>query len=403
MKKIVLFSLILSLVCATLLTGCSNETGGTTEQPAATAGDVIKIGVYEPISGDNGPGGKQEVLGVQYANSLVNTVNVGGKEYKVELVIVDNESSTDKGPAAANELVSSGVSLVLGSYGSGVSIAASEIFKDAGIPAIGITCTNPQVTEGNDHYFRICFLDPFQGTVLANFAKDNWNAKTAYCLAKLGDDYSVGLCHYFKVAFEALGGTVITETYPEGNSDFKSYLTNATNAGADIFFSPVSTEAAALIIEQANSQGFKLPILAGDTWDSNVITSAAKGTDVSVYVTTFYQEGGESEAAKTFDTGVKKWITADPTNLANNNGNDEISAVTAMGYDSYMFALEAIKKADSTEPGKIMEAIWNTSYEGVTGLIEIQEPGDAKRDAAYIKTANTQTGSWDFVAVQGAK
>ncbi len=397
MKKFVTFAIVLSLLC-TLIAGCGTSPANTSSDAA-----VIKIGVYEPASGDNGPGGKQETLGVQYANSLVNTVNVGGKDYKVELVIVDNESSTDKGPAAASQLVSSGVSVVLGSYGSGVSISASDIFKDAGIPAIGLTCTNPQVTEGNDHYFRICFLDPFQGTVLANFAKDKFNAKTAYCLAKLGDDYSVGLCHYFKVAFEALGGTVITETYPEGNSDFKSYLTNAEAAGADIFFSPVSSEAAALIIEQANAQGLKMPILAGDTWDSNVVTSAAKGTNVQVYVTTFYQEGGDSEAAKAFDNGVKKWLNDNPTYLANNNGNDDISAVTAMGYDGYMFALEAIKKAGTIEPAKIQEAIWETSYTGVTGLIEIEKPGDAKRDAAFIKTTNSSTGKWDFVSVQGAK
>ena len=120
----------------------------------AFAADTVKIGVYEPASGDNGAGGKQETLGMQYANSLTPTVEIGGTEYDVELVIVDNESSTDKGPSAAASLVGEGVSVVLGSYGSGVSIAASDVFKNAGIPAIGVTCTNPQVTQGNTHYFR---------------------------------------------------------------------------------------------------------------------------------------------------------------------------------------------------------------------------------------------------------
>ena len=137
----------------------------------AFAADTVKIGVYEPASGDNGAGGKQETLGVQYANSVTPTVEIDGKEYDVELDIVDNESSNDKGPSAAAQLVSDKVSIVLGSYGSGVSIAASDIFKDGGVPALGISCTNPQITQGNTHYFRICFLDPFQGTVLANFAQ----------------------------------------------------------------------------------------------------------------------------------------------------------------------------------------------------------------------------------------
>ncbi|MDE6719212.1 MAG: ABC transporter substrate-binding protein, partial [Treponemataceae bacterium] len=153
MKKI-----IFATVCAALLASCGGNKSA-----------VVKIGIYEPASGDNGAGGKQETLGAIFANDTIPAVNIGGKEYKVELVRVDNESSNDKAVTAASELVSKGVSVVLGSYGSGVSIAASDTFAAAGIPAIGITCTNPQVTLGNDHYFRICFLDPFQGTVLANF------------------------------------------------------------------------------------------------------------------------------------------------------------------------------------------------------------------------------------------
>ena len=309
----------------------------------AFAADTVKIGVYEPASGDNGAGGKQETLGIQYANSETPTVEIDGKEYTVELDIVDNESSNDKGPSAAAQLVSDGVSIVLGSYGSGVSIAASDIFKQGGIPALGVTCTNPQITQGNTHYFRICFLDPFQGTVLANFANDQFEAKKAYVLTKLGDDYSAGLGHYFTEAFEELGGEVVEETFPEGNSDFASYITSAKNAEADVFFAPTSTEAAALIIEQAASQGLEMPIMAGDTWDSNVILNAAQGKDVQIYVTTFYQEGGNAE----FDEGMKEFINSDSTNKANNGGDDTIAAVSAMGYDAYYVALEALKAAGS--------------------------------------------------------
>lgn len=203
------------------------------------------------------------------------------------------------------QLVSDKVSIVLGSYSSGVSIAASDIFKDGGVPALGISCTNPQITQGNTHYFRICFLDPFQGTVLANFAKDNFSAKKAYVLTKLGDDYSAGLGHYFSKAFEELGGECVEETFPDGNSDFASYITSAKNSGADVVFAPTSTEAAALIIEQAASQGLETPILASDTWDSNVILKAAKGKNLQIYVTTFYQEGGNEE----FDKGIKNITT----------------------------------------------------------------------------------------------
>ena len=365
--------------------------------------NVVKIGVYEPASGDNGAGGKQETLGVQYANKFTPSVVIGGKEYKVQLEIVDNESSNDKAVTAASELVSKGVSVVLGSYGSGVSIAASDTFANADIPAIGITCTNPQVTQGNSHYFRICFLDPFQGTVLANFAVDNFKAKKAYCLAKLGDDYSVGLCNYFTEAFKKLGGTVVFETFPEGTSDFAAYVANAKNQGADVFFSPVSIEAAALIIEQANTQGLSVPLLAGDTWDSNVVLAAAKGSNVKVFVTTFFVEGSTDAQVVDFVNGFRNYINTDATAKTNNGGDDEISAVSAMGFDAYYTALEALKKADSIKSSDVMKALPSTKYTGVSGLIEFDETGDAKRDVAYVKQVDNTSGKWKFIAVQQVK
>ena len=390
MKKLI--ALLLIAVLALSAAACSSQPADTqapaegTEAAAPAAGaKVVKIGVFAPASGANGAGG----------------VEIGGETYNVELVIVDNESSNDKAPTAAANLVAQNVSIVLGSYGSGVSIAAGDVFNKAGIPAMGITCTNPQVTNGVDCYFRICFLDPFQGTVLANFASKEFGAKKAYCLSKLGDDYSGGLCHYFVEAFKALGGEVVEETFPEGNSDFTSYITTAQNSGAEVFFSPVSTEAAALIIDQAAGNGMTMPILAGDTWDSNVITGAAKGKNVKVCVTTFFDEGAESEAAKAFVSGIKEWINSDATAKANNGGNDMISAVTAMGYDAYFTALEALKNAGSTNAADVLKALPTTTYEGVTGAIAFDEIGDAIRDSAFVKEVDTATGEWKFVAIQG--
>ncbi|MBC7959733.1 MAG: ABC transporter substrate-binding protein [Vallitaleaceae bacterium] len=393
MKKVIVFVTMICLIL-TMTVGCSSGSKNS---------DVIKIGVFEPSSGDNGAGGKQEVLGIEYANSVVNTVEIGGKTYKVELEIVDNESSTDKAPSAAATLVSAKSAVVLGSYGSGVSIAASDVFKNAGIPVIGVSCTNPQVTEGNTHYFRVCYLDPFQGTVLANFAVDQFSAKTAYILTKLGDDYSVGLGNYFKTAFEALGGTVVEESFQEGNSDFTAFFANAVKSNADVVFAPTSTEAASLIIGQAASQGVTIPLLAGDTWDSSVILDAAKGSSNEVSVSTFFDEGDNSAAGSAFVSGFKAWLNADSKKLANNGGNDIVAAVSALGYDAYMTALEAIKNADSSDSVKINEALWKVNYSGVTGNIAFNEEGDAIRDVAYIKRVNTADGAWEFVAIQSVK
>ena len=362
----------------------------------AMAEGVVKIGVFEPASGDSGAGGKQEMLGMQYANAVQPTVEIGGETYKVELVYADNGSSTDKAPSAAQQLVSEGVSVVLGSYGSGVSIAGSQYFADAGIPAIGVTCTNPQGTAGNSHYFRICFLDPFQGTVLANYAFKELGARTAYCLAELGNDYDVGLCHYFQQAFEALGGMVISDTFPTGNSDFTSYLSNATAIGAEVFFCPVSIAYSSQIISQAAGQNVSYPILGSDTLDNNKVAEAAKGTNVKVIITTFYQEGGSPE----FDEGFKAWLNSDSEYLTNNGGNDMISAVSVMGYDAYFTALEALKAAGSTDSKAVLAALPSVKLTGVTGEITFDETGDAIRDSAYIKSVNTDTGAWDFVAVQ---
>ena len=162
---------------------------------------------------------------------------------------------------------------------------------------------------------------------------------------------------------------------------------------------PVSTNYAQLIIEAASSQGFEGELLGSDTWDNNMVVESAKGKDVSVKITTFYQEGGNPE----FDAGIKEWMNANPDALTNNGGNDMVSAVTAMGYDAYFTALDAIKAVGSAEPADVLAALPSVSYEGVSGLIEFDEIGDAKRDAAYIKTANTETGEWEFVTVQGVE
>lgn len=402
MKKIVPLSLVVALSLA--LNACGGTFSKATPAAAgvvstsADSADVIKIGVYEPASGDNGASGKQETLGIQFANSLVNTVNIGGKEYPVRLVIVDNQSSTVKGPLVADSLVRLGVSIVIGSYGSAVTIAASDVFSKAGIPGVCATCTNPQVTMGNTNYFTLTYLDPFQGAVLAGFATDHLKAKTAYCLAKLGDNYSVDLCRYFRREFEAHGGKVIYWTFPEGTTDFGPYLSSAKNNGADVFFAPVSIPSAERIIKQADAQDFTMPLLAGDSWDANAILNAAKGTDLDIYVTTYFDEEIVNQENSEFVESFQKWINSRSANLANNGGNDTIATASVMGYDAYFTALEAIRMAGSADPRAINEALWKVNYQGISGPISFDQDGNAIRNVAFIKKVNTKTGEWEVVA-----
>ena len=336
---------------------------------------------------------------MQYANHETPTVEIGGETYTVELVPADNGSDSAKAPTAAAELVSKDVSLVLGSYGSGVSMAGGPVFDEAGLAAIGVTCTNPGVTAGNDYYFRICFLDPFQGTVLANFAKDKFSAKKAYLLGELGNDYDQGLLTFFEQAFTAAGGSVVKDSFPPNTADFSTYLNKAVAEGCDVVFCPVSIAYSTQIVKLAADMKLALPILGSDTLDSNMVLEAASGSDVKLYVSTFYQEGGAPE----FDSGIKAWLASDSTAMTNNGGNDTIAAVTAMGYDAYYTALEALKAAGSTDKAAVKAALPNVTYTGVSGAIAFDATGDAIRDTAYIKMANTADNTWTFEAMQTAK
>ena len=353
----------------------------------AFAEDVVKVGVFEPVTGENGGGGFQEVLGMRYANQVVPTVDVGGKTYKVELVEVDNKSDKTEAVTAAQSLIASGVSAVLGSYGSGVSIAAGGIFADAQVAAIGASCTNPQVTLGNDYYFRVCFLDPFQGTVMANYAFQD-GAKTAAVITQLGDDYSSGLGNFFLKAFKGLAGDaaiVSNEQFQTNQTDFKAILTNIKAANPDVIFAPSSIATAPLLIKQARELGITAKIMAGDTWENVTIIENAGEAAEGVTLSTFFDEADPTAAD--FVKGFKEYLNANPESLEK-NGGEGVAAVSALGYDAYMTAIAAIQAAGSTESQAIRDALPGVSITGVTGAISFDENGDAKKDMAYIKTVD---------------
>ena len=392
MKKYI--ALVLAMLMVFALCACGDNGGSSDGEK------VVKIGVFEPASGDSGAGGKKETLGMQYANAETPTVEIGGETYKVVLEYADNGSSQDKAPTAAADLVNKGVAVVLGSYGSSVSMAASETFNQAGLAAIGVTCTNPQVTAGNSHYFRICFLDPFQGTVHANLAKNTLKATKAYCLGEAGNEYDQGLVEFFKQAFTAAGGEIVgDDDFPTNTSDFTSYINKAKSEGAEVFFAPVSIAYSTQLCKQAGDLDVSFAFLGPDTWDDNMVLEAAKGTGLDIYVTTFYSEGGSPE----FDKGIKEYINTNSDAMTANGGNDTISAVTAMGYDAYYVALEAMKAAGSVDPAAIKAALPSVTYTGVSGAIAFDDIGDAKRDTTFIKTMDTDAGAWVFYAEQKAE
>lgn len=391
MKKTAVIALSLMLAFSMILAGCGGTaTPSQGQTPSTPAGEkVITIGVFEPQSGENAAGGLQEAMGMRYANQVYPTVEIGGETYTVKLVEADNKSDKTEAVTAAQSLISAGSAVVLGSYGSGVSIAAGEIFADAKIPAIGASCTNPQVTLGNDFYFRVCFLDPFQGTVLANYAIQE-GATTAAVITQLGDDYSAGLGNFFKDAFTKLGGTIVSEEQFQTNqTDFKAILTNVKAKNPDVIFAPSSIATAPLIIKQARELSITSVIMAGDTWENSSIIENAGADADGVVLSTFFDDADPANAeAESFIKGFKEYLVKE-------GQSDIIPAVSALGYDSYLVALAAIKAADSTDPVAIREALVGVSVEGVTGSISFDENGDANKDMAFIKTI--KDGAFKFL------
>ena len=400
MKSAKLVALGLAAAMTASLAACgASSTPAAGSSSGKSGGNVIKIGVFEPTTGENGGGGFQEVLGMRYANETHKTVKIGDTEYTIELDEVDNKSDKTEAVSAANKLVGDKVSVVLGSYGSGVSIAAGQIFADAKIPAIGGSCTNPQVTLGNDYYFRVCFLDPFQGTVMASYA-NNEGCKKAAVIMQNGDDYSTGLANYFADAFAKMDGceVVYTGTYNTNETDFNAILTAAKAADPDVLFIPSSITTAGIIIKQARDMGITARIMAGDTWENaTIMENAGVENCEGVALSTFFDENDAS--ASEFVQGFKAYLNGDAEALKLNGNNDTVAAVSALGYDAYMAIIEALKNVSGDITGEaVRDALASVSFDGVTGSISFDENGDANKDMAYIKIMSD--GAFKFVGTQ---
>ena len=386
MKKVI--ALVLALVMVFALCACGSSDSASSTKAASSDEKVVKIGVFEPTSGQNAAGGKKEILGIEYAHSLNPTIDINGETYNIELVYADNASDAAKAPSAAQLLISNNVSVVIGTYGSGCAIAAGDLFAEAKSPAIGTSCTNPQVTLGNDYYFRIAYIDPFQGAVMASYALKN-GCKDCVVIVEAGDDYSAGFGNYFSEAMVNGGASCDTVTFQTGETDFSTIMANIKSKGYDGIFAPVSIETAPLIINQAREAGVDCQIMAGDTWDDISIAERAGANANGVFFSAFFDASDTSnEAGVAFNKGILEWISADATRTENNGGAaDAISSVTPCGYDAYMAAYNAILAAQSTDGEAIRDALASLEVKGlVTGDLKFDENGDAIKNYVAIKT-----------------
>ncbi len=380
MKKKILAMLALTLICALSFVACSqNATPGA--GGAASGDDVIKIGIFEPLTGGNAAGGQMELEGIKAAHSIKGEVL--GK--KIVLVEMDNKSDDVEAVTAAERLVNTeNVDIIVGSWGSSVCIAAGPTFLEAKVPAIGTSCTNPMVTKDNPYYFRVCYLDDFQGTLLANFAKQQGYKKAAV-LVDVSDTYAIGLQKYFVEAFGA-ENIVAEARFNKGDQDFSAQLSTVMAANPDVIFAPSGYAEAGLMMKQAKDLGYDILFLGGDTWETEVMFEVGGAATENCRFTTFF----DADAAPTPES--TQFLEA---YAAMFNGEKPKGAVTALGYDAYMAAVAAIEKAGSTDGEALQKALTELDVVGVTGRCQFDANGDAIKNMAVIKTV--KDGGFQYI------
>lgn len=379
LKKILAITLALALAAA--FTGCGKPT--PTEPGAQDGGeDVIRIGVFEPLTGANAAGGQMEYEGMKAAHKVKGTV-LGRK---IELVAVDNKSDDVEAVTAAERLVNvENADIVLGSWGSSVAIAAGPTFMNAQIPAIGTSCTNPLVTKDNDYYFRVCYLDDFQGTILANYAKNQLGADKAAVICDISDTYAIGLRKYFVEAFGE-ENIVAEANFNKGDQDFTAQISSVMAKNPKVIFAPSGFTEAGLLMAQARQMGYNdVLFLGADTWETEtMIEVGQEATEACRFTTFFDADATPTPQSKEFLDAYKSLFSGKPK-----------GAVTALGYDAYMVAVAAIEAAGTTDGPALREALSKIDYTGVTGRCTFDENGDAVKNQAVIKTV--EDGKFKYV------
>jgi branched-chain amino acid transport system substrate-binding protein len=345
----------------------------------AFAADSVRVGVYLPLTGQNAMGGQLELDGVKMAHQEMGSI-LG---QKVDLVVVDNKSDKVEAANAVKRLIEKEkVVAIIGTYGSSLALAGGEISEKAGIPAIGTSCTNPLVTQGKKYYFRACFIDPFQGAGAAAYAAKTLKAKTAAVLIDVAQDYSVGLATFFERAFTKAGGKVVAKlSYNSGDQDFTAQLTEIISKKPDVLFIPSYFAEGAIIMKQAQQLGAKFRIMGGDAMDNPEIVKIG-GSAVNGFIyTTFPYDITMKDMNPVAKRFTENWKKAFPKKDPNVN--------SALGYDSYMLLMDAIKRAGKAEPEAITKALAATKgFKGVTGSTTINATHDAEKPVGIMEIRN---------------
>jgi branched-chain amino acid transport system substrate-binding protein len=369
----------LSLIVGTslvagLLAGCGSS-----------ASKDIKIGVVYELTGSTASFGTAAANGAKLAFKEINA-NGGVLGKQIQIVVADNKGEPSESSNAMTKVISQDkVIAVTGFTTSSNGIAASTVAEANKIPFVAAATTNPKVTldentgKVKNYTFRVCFIDPFQGTVGANFVLNSLKAKNAAVMIDNSSDYSKGLSKFFKDAFTKGGGSVVSEeAYLQNDQDFKTVLTKIKASNPDVIYVPGYYNEVGKIVKQAREIGITAPFVGGDGWDSPKLAEIG-GADAlnNTFFTNHYSVEDNSPKSKAFLDAFQKEYGQVP------------DAMAVLGYDAAYALVDAIKRANSTDSEKIREALANTKdFQGVTGSLTLNDTHDAIKSAVIIEMKN---------------
>ncbi|HEY6192454.1 MAG TPA: ABC transporter substrate-binding protein [Bacteroidota bacterium] len=359
-----LLAAAVALVGIPALPGCG---GGGGDQE-------IRIGEYSSLTGTAATFGTSTDKGAKLVVEETNAAGgVLGKQIK--LIVEDDQSKPEEAATVVTKLITrDGVKAVVGEVASSRSLAAAPICQSNGVPMVSPSSTNPKVTQVGDYIFRCCFIDEFQGDVIARFVSGSMKMKKAAILKDVKNEYSVGLAQYFTKSFTNMGGEVVAEqAYSEGDADFKAQLTALKAAKPDIIVVPGYYNEAALIVKQARELNITVPFMGGDGWDSAKLLEIGGAAMEGTFYANHYSTEDTREVVQNF---VKKFRA---------KYNETPDAIAALSYDAARILIEAIRRAGTTDGPKLRDAIAATKdYDGVTGTITLNSERNATKSAVIL-------------------
>jgi len=371
MKRTILALLLITTLFASF--ACERRNGSGTNVSDAS-GEIV-VGYYGDLTGRTASFGQSTKNGVELAVDEINKAG-GVMGRKVRVIVEDDQGEPNKAATVVSKLVNQDkVHAVLGEVASSNSLAAAPKAQEARVPMISPSSTNPNVTQVGDYIFRVCFIDPFQGDVMAKFASKNLKATKAAILYDFNSDYSRGLREFFTRSFKELGGQIVEEkSYTQGDRDFSGQLTAIRSANPDVIYVPGYYGEVGVIANQTKQLGIKAPLLGGDGWDSPQLWQLGGAALNGDYISNHYSVDDPTPAVQKFVADYKARFQMLPDALA------------ALGYDSMKVLADAIKRAGGTDSSKLRDAIAQTSnFPGITGSITIDKDRNTVKSAVVLK------------------